>query len=148
MSDETPTDPRDSGGRFVSRAAEKAHQLHTPSDEGVHPMAKILFGWTEAKHAGTLIFWGLAALCIVLILMDLVVPRHESVSIAHATGFYGLWGFAAFAFVVLMGWPLGRLLRKREDYYGDPGGPPADVDPDMPVAPQADRKYMYEGDED
>ena len=47
MSNDTP-ETRDKSGRFLSRAAEKAHDLHTVSDEGVHPMAKILFGWTEA----------------------------------------------------------------------------------------------------
>ncbi len=148
MSDDTPNDTRDANGRFVKRAAEKAHRLHTPSEDGVHPMAKILFGWTEAKHAGTIIFWGLALLCIVLILADLGVHRHEYIGLAKATGFYGLWGFASFAFVVLMGWPLGRLLRRKEDYYGDPGGAPADVDPDMPPPPDTGPTYPYEGDQD
>lgn len=148
MSDETPNDTRDSGGRFVKRAAETAHRLHTPSEEGVHPMAKILFGWTEGKHVGTMIFWGLAILSVGLVLVDLIASRHEHISFANATGFYALWGFASFAFVVLMGWPLGRLLRRGEDYYGDPGGPPADVDPDMPTPPDAGPTYAYEGDED
>ena len=148
MSDETPNDTRDSNGRFVKRAAETAHRLHTPSEEGVHPMAKILFGWTENKRTGTLIFWGFAILSMVLIVADLAVPRHEYVEIAHATGFYALWGFASFAFVVLMGWPLGRLLRRKEDYYGEPGGPPADIDPDVPVEPSTKGTYRYEGDED
>ena len=62
MSDETPNDTRDTSGRFVKRAAEKAHRLHTPSEDGVHPVAKILFGWTEAKVAGTAIFWGIGLL--------------------------------------------------------------------------------------
>ncbi len=148
MSDETPNGTRDSNGRFVKRAAETAHRLHTPSEDGMHPMAKILFGWTEGRHAGTLIFWGLALLSIVLIVMDLAVHRHEYINLARATGFYALWGFASFAFVVLMGWPLGRLLRRREDYYGDPGGPPADIDPDVPVETSSEGTYRYEGDED
>jgi hypothetical protein len=147
MSDNTPNDTRDSGGRFVKRAAEQAHRLHTPSDDGVHPIAKLLFGWTESPRAGTFIFWGVGILSAFLIVIDLAVDRHEYVHLAEATGFYALWGFAAFAFVVLMGWPLGRLLRRSEDYYGDPGGPPADVDPDIPAAPDTSPTYPHEGDE-
>ncbi|KJS37535.1 MAG: hypothetical protein VR74_08335 [Hyphomonas sp. BRH_c22] len=109
-------------------------------------MAKILFGWTEARHIGAIIFWGIGLLSALLIVIDLFVNRHDYFSFANATGFYGLYGFAAFAFVVLMGWPLGNLLRRGENYYGDAGGPPADVDPDMPQAPDA-AHMTYEGDE-
>ena len=145
MSNDTP-ETRDKSGRFLKRAAEKAHDLHTVSTEGVHPMAKILFGWTESRHIGAIIFWGIGLLSALLIVIDLFVNRHEYFSFANATGFYGLYGFAAFAFVVLMGWPLGNLLRRDENYYRDAGGPPADVDPDMPQPPD-DARMTYEGDE-
>mgnify|MGYP004068077959 FL=1 len=45
--------------------------------------------------------------------------RHAYFSIDGTTGFNGLWGFGAFTLVVLAGWPLGRLLRRSEDYYDD-----------------------------
>jgi hypothetical protein len=38
---------------------------------------------------------------------------------------------------VIMGWPLGHLLRRAENYYGDAGGPPYGVDPDAPMADEA-----------
>jgi len=145
MSNDTP-ETRDTTGRFLKRAAEKAHDLHTVSDEGVHPMAKLLFGWTEAKHIGAIMFWGIGLLGAFLIVLDLFVNRHDYFTFANSTGFYGLYGFAAFSFVVLMGWPLGNLLRRGENYYGDAGGPPADVDPDRPQGP-ADAHPTYEGDE-
>ena len=145
MSNDSP-DGRDTSGRFIKRAAEKAHKLHTVSDEGVHPMAKILFGWTEAKNIGAIMFWGLGILGAGLIVLDLAAGRHDYFTFATATGFYGLYGFAAFSFVVLMGWPLGKMLRRSEDYYGDPGGPPADVDPDLPTADPTVTP-TYEGDE-
>ena len=62
MSDNTPNDTRDASGRFVKQAAETAHRLHTPSEDGVHPISKILFGWTEAEITGTAIFWGVGIL--------------------------------------------------------------------------------------
>lgn len=130
---ETPETERDASGRFVRRAAETAHRLHTTSDEGVHPMSKVLFGWTEWKHIGAVIFWGVLGLSALLIAVDVGIDRKEYFTFAKATGFYGLWGFGAFAFVVLMGWPLGRLLRRAPDYYGDESGPPADIDPEVEI---------------
>lgn len=147
MSDETPNTTRDDNGRFVTRAAEKAHQLHTPSSEGIHPMAKILFGWTEARNIGSMLFWGIGLLGLFLIVIDVFVNRHDYFAFAQSTGFYGLYGFVCFAFVVLMGWPLGKLLRRGEDYYGDAGGPPADIDPDLPDNSAVRAQPTYEGDE-
>ncbi len=130
MTDETPT-RRDDTGRFVKRTAEAVNAMSRTSDEGVHPMAKVLFGWTETKGIGAMLFWGAAVLSLALVLADLVVHRHEQINFANSVGFYGLWGFVSFAFVVLMGWPLGHLLRRDENYYGDAGGPPADIDPEL-----------------
>lgn len=129
MSHETPPAGRDSSGRFVKSAAEKVNAMSRTGADGVHPMSRVLFGWTEGKNAGAFIFWGMAALSVVLVLLDLVIVRHEKIGFANSVGFYALWGFAAFTFVVLMGWPLGRLLRRDENYYGDLSGPPADIDP-------------------
>ena len=144
MTDETPT-VRDSSGRFVKQAAETVNAMSRTTDEGIHPMSKVLFGWTEIKGIGALLFWLMAGLSLVLVLADLVVHRHEEIHFASSIGFYGLWGFLSFSFVVLMGWPLGRLLRRDENYYGDAGGPPADIDPDLEDAdPAAHAKY--EGD--
>lgn len=140
MSDNNETD-RDDTGRFVKRAAETAQRLHTPSDEGVHPMAKLLFGWTEWKGVGNVIFWGVLALAVILVLIDMTMSRHEYFHFAEATGFYGLYGFVAFSFVVLMGWPLGKLLRRDPNYYKDEGGPPSDIDPD--IVPEDDNAPTY-----
>jgi len=144
MTDETPT-VRDSSGRFVKKAAETVNAMSRTNDEGIHPMSKVLFGWTEAKGIGATLFWVMAGLSLVLVLADLVYHRHEEIHFASSIGFYGLWGVLSFSFVVLMGWPLGRLLRRDEDYYGDAGGPPADIDPDLDGAPLASHG-KHEGD--
>lgn len=89
------------------------------TDSDMSPMAKALFGWVEWRWTKALFFWGLGALTLGLVSFDLVVDRHESVHSAEATGFYAIYGFVAFAFVVLAGWPLGRMLRRDENYYGD-----------------------------
>jgi hypothetical protein len=52
MSDPTENG-RDTSGRFVKRAAESVHNLNTPSEDGIHPLSQILFGWTHRKGIGT-----------------------------------------------------------------------------------------------
>ncbi|MEM7767811.1 MAG: hypothetical protein AAF253_10025 [Pseudomonadota bacterium] len=93
-----------------------------------HPAAKALFGWVEAKSTGTILFYGVIGLAIALFAADLVVDRHDYLSFAETFGFYGFWGFGAFALAVLSGWPLGHLLRRDEDYYGEADIQPADVE--------------------
>ncbi len=136
MSD--PTDNgRDDTGRFVKRAAESVHKLNTPSEEGIHPLSQILFGWTHTKGIGNIIFWGLLALSAIMLSIDFFFPRHDYLKFSNYAGFYGIWGFVCFSFAVIMGWPLGHLLRRDENYYGDAGGPPHGVDPDAPMADEA-----------
>lgn len=90
----------------------------TAADD-IHPMAKVLFGWTTKPRAGAFVFWGLALLSLALIVVDLWSDRHPHNEVESYLGFYGIYGFVSFAFVVLIGWPLGRLLRRSENYYGD-----------------------------
>lgn len=147
MSNDTTPPGRDNSGRFVKTAAEKVNAMTRTPEDGIHPMSRVLFGWTEAKGIGSIIFWGMAALSVILVLLDLVVVRHEKIGIANAVGFYAIWGFAAFSFVVLMGWPLARLLRRDENYYGDLSGPPADIDPAIADRLNAGEPKAFEGEE-
>lgn len=93
--------------------------MHVSDDKDVHPISKALFGWVGHPWTGRVILWGLLILSIVLIGTDLIYHRHVEEDIESIRGFYGLYGFAAFSFVVLMGYPLGWLLRRDENYYGD-----------------------------
>ena len=95
------------------------HHYEPLDHDKMHPMAKFLFGWVIAPKTGTFIFWGLALLSFLLIVADFRIGRHPHNEAESYLGFYGFYGFLAFAFVVLMGWPLGRLLRRSENYYGD-----------------------------
>ncbi len=124
MSDQKPP-VRDTSGRFV-----RVEEPENKGDDTVHPMARVLFGWTEMRGMGTVIFFGLLALSVALIILDLAIDRHEYIGFTDATGFFGFWGFGAFALAVLSGWPLGRLLRRDEDFYGEADTRPADTDED------------------
>ncbi len=99
-----------------------------PDDRPDHPAARVLFGWVDAKSTPGLFLVGVAALAVLLFVIDLFTDRHEYFHFAEGLGFYGFWGFCAFALAVLSGWPLGALLRRSEDYYGEADTRPADVD--------------------
>ena len=59
----------------------------------------------------------LAALGAVLIGLEVVFSHRPVTSLVSVPGFFGIFGFVAFAIAVLSGWPLGKLLRRPEDYY-------------------------------
>ena len=115
---------RDSSGRFVKPEVETP----LPGDETMHPMSRLLFGWVSSPRVPILILIVVVTTCIGLLLLDFGLERHEKVEMANANGFYALWGFAAFGLAVLSGWPLGRLLRRDEDYYGEADTKPDDVE--------------------
>ena len=120
-----PTIERDKSGRFIKPDTGDSPAV---SDNTMHPAARLIFGWVESPRTPTILLALVSVTCAGLILVDLVLHRHEYIELAKATGFYGLWGFGAFALAVLSGWPLGKLLRRSEDYYGEAETTPADVE--------------------
>lgn len=123
----TPPIERDSSGRFVKL------ETHTPNapahDDKVHPVGKLLFGWVEHPRIGMILLVGVIVALFAFILADVIyTDRHDYFHFAEATWFYAIWGLGAFSFAVLAGWPLGKLLRRDEDYYGEADTKPRDVE--------------------
>ncbi|MEL6692810.1 MAG: hypothetical protein AAFQ12_07205 [Pseudomonadota bacterium] len=117
---------RDSSGRFVK----PEQDLPPPSDHDMHPMSRLLFGWVSSPRTPMILLVLTVVIALGLVLIDFAVNRHEYLDFANANGFYAIWGFAAFALAVLSGWPLGKLLRRDEDYYGEADTTPQDVEQD------------------
>jgi fucose 4-O-acetylase-like acetyltransferase len=115
---------RDANGRFVKPDTD----TEVLGDHGMHPISKLLFGWVGSPRTPFVLLVLVIAICVALVLIDLAVNRHEYLDFANANGFYALWGFAAFALAVLSGWPLSKLLRRDEDYYGEADTTPQDVE--------------------
>jgi hypothetical protein len=86
-------------------------------EEGEHPLSVLLFSWMRAKLFFRLFMAFLAALGALLIALEATFSGRPITSITNVPGFFGIFGFVAFAIAVLSGWPLGRLLRRPEDYY-------------------------------
>jgi hypothetical protein len=57
------------------------------------------------------------AICAVLVVIDVFVPKHGPYAIEHWFGFYGWFGFIACVALVLIAKQLRRVLMRPEDYY-------------------------------
>lgn len=122
----TPPIERDTSGRFVKPEVDEPNVPVTSGD--MHPMSRVLFGWVDAPRTPLILFVAAIVISVALIVVDLALNRDEYIEVANITGFYGLWGFGAFSLAVLAGWPLGKLLRRSEDYYGEADTTPQDVE--------------------
>jgi len=60
------------------------------------------------------LLWGV---CILFLLLELVVHRHNHFEAEGFFGFYALLGFAACSCCILIAKGLGLFLKKGEDYY-------------------------------
>lgn len=121
-----PPVERDTSGRFVKPDFEDTGPVTRNGD--MHPLSRALFGWVGSPRTPLVLLIVVILTCAGLIAADLVWVRHDHVELANATGFYGLWGFGAFTLAVLSGWPLSKLLRRSEDYYGEAETTPDDVE--------------------
>ena len=88
------------------------------SDRDIHPLARRV-RFIEAAGFGRRLTLILGVLFAVLAAVDVVHHRHEIFTWEGIWGFHAFYGFAAFTFAVLMGWPLRHLLSRPETYYAE-----------------------------
>ena len=73
--------------------------------------------WLDKPRNVTLLVRILTAVCLLLVVADLVYHKHGHFDWELLFGFHGFFGFAAFAFIVLTGKQLRKILMRKEDYY-------------------------------
>lgn len=73
--------------------------------------------WLDRKENVTLVYRAVWAICILLLLVDPLVHKHEAFSFAEWFGFFGFFGFFACVGLVLTAKALRRVLKRAEDYY-------------------------------
>lgn len=57
--------------------------------------------------------------CVIVFLADFIVHRHAHFKFESWPGFYALFGFAAYVFIVLSAKQLRRLIQRKNNYYDD-----------------------------
>lgn len=70
----------------------------------------------DHRNVDRLVHW-FYAICAVLIVIDVFVPKHGPFGLEHVFGFYGFYGFFACVTLVLVAKQLRRVLMRPEDYY-------------------------------
>jgi hypothetical protein len=70
-------------------------------------------------HPGNVqkLLWALYAVCAFLFLFDALYEKHPHFAAEEWFGFYAIFGFLVFVFIVLAGKMLRKVLMRREDYY-------------------------------
>ena len=89
----------------------------TPGEPGEHPLSVLLFSWLRTPLFPRFLMIGLGVIGLGLIGAEWLFAPHRIKDATGVPGFYGVFGFIAFGLAVLSGWPLGKLLRRPEDYY-------------------------------
>lgn len=65
----------------------------------------------------TRIVYGLYALCVALLIADLLYVKHVHFTFERVFGFFAAFGFVAYVSIVMSAKLLRRLLSRPEDYY-------------------------------
>lgn len=86
-------------------------------EPGEHPLSVLLFSWMRTRLFAKVFTWMLALLGLGLIGLEIALGLGPVKDATAVPGFQGGFGLIAFAFAVLSGWPLGRMLRRPENYY-------------------------------
>ena len=97
-------------------------RTHSAEAESVRlsPLARLL-GLLDPKPVRRAMWIVLGLAAIGLGVVDVIHHRHEIAEAEGLPGFYAVFGFLAFTFVVLSGWVLRRVLSRPETYYGEDG---------------------------
>ncbi len=90
-------------------------------DDGIHPAARP-FLWLGSHGVQRNFMWFIGVLMVISIAMNYIKKPYGYFEWEAAIGGYAIFGFLAFTFAVLMGWPLRKLTGRSEDYYEDEGG--------------------------
>ncbi len=59
------------------------------------------------------------ALCAIVVVLDLVIERHEDHRLEGFLEFYPLYGFVGIVILVLLAKQMRRVLMRPEDYYDE-----------------------------
>ncbi len=72
----------------------------------------------DPKNVDRIVRW-LYAVCALLVVIDIFVPKHGPFAIEHWFGFYAFYGFIACVGLVIAAKGLRVILMKPEDYYDE-----------------------------
>ena len=91
------------------------HSAHAEADHG-GVAGERQHVWDNPRNV-KLLFNGFYALCAILVVLDLVIPREGHHSWERFLEFYPVYGFVGIVVLVLIAKVMRRVLMRPEDYY-------------------------------
>ena len=74
--------------------------------------------WVDRPGSAKKLIWLLAIFCGATILANLTYSNKGHYSAENILGFYAVYGFVAFSFIIFAAKALRELIKRPEDYYG------------------------------
>lgn len=87
------------------------------ADAGEHPLSVMLFSRMRTPQFYRGLVIAMMVIAVGLVGAEIMLTPHRIKDITSIPGFYAVVGFVAFGTAALSAWPLGKLLRRPEDYY-------------------------------
>jgi len=103
------------------------------SEENLPPLGERML-WADDQTRVRKLIIGLAILCGILLLLDLVIHRHSYFATEAWFGFYPVAGFIAFTVIVVAAKALRGLIGRDEAYYA-PNAVDAEAYPESGLEP-------------
>ena len=79
---------------------------------------KNIFAWIENPRITRFLIISFILICIGLFISDLFYKRHPHFGIDKLFGFYGIYGFIMFTFIIFASKVLRLLAMRTEKFYG------------------------------
>ncbi len=79
------------------------------------------FGWFERIGNQSTIVWGLAAVCVLLVVLELSFVEHKAEGIKAIVGIYAIAGLVMLSAIVVLARGVRAMLGRPEDHYGERG---------------------------
>ena len=79
------------------------------------------FGWFERIGNQSTIVWGLAAVCVLLVVLELLFVEHKAEGIKAIVGIYAIAGLVMVGAIIVLARGARAVLGRSEDHYGDRG---------------------------
>ncbi|NKB26088.1 MAG: hypothetical protein GKR99_00340 [Rhodobacteraceae bacterium] len=94
---------------------------HPPStdDPANWPRLGRLLSWVDRPGSAHRLFWGLAMVCIVLVMLDFTYKKYGHFGVEAIPGAYGIYGYVMFTLLIFAAKILRDFIKRPENYYGD-----------------------------
>ena len=80
--------------------------------------AKNIYAWIEKPRIKRFLIISFILICVGLFVSDLFYKRHPHFGIDKLFGFYGIYGFIMFTFIIFASKVLRLLAMRTENFYG------------------------------